>query len=152
MSIQRMFTKPKPVPVKKPKSPRLTMGKVGKPTAYTPALLKKAVAYANDYEEHGDKVPSNAGLAAALGLNPVTLRVWQKDPTKPEIKEIIDFIQGTQERLLLNGGLSSSMNSVIVKLMLHNHGYSDKAEVDNTSTDGSMSTKPTTINLVAPKK
>lgn len=44
-----------------------------------------------------------------------------------------------QELLLISGGLGGGFNATIAKLMLTNHGYSDKAQVDNTSSDGSMS-------------
>lgn len=64
---------------------------------------------------------------------------------------MLDDIISTQEQILLNRGLMGAFNSNITKLMLSKHGYSDKQEIDHQSSDGSMATKPTTINLVAKK-
>lgn len=44
-----------------------------------------------------------------------------------------------QEKISLTGGLSGEMNSTIVKLLLANHGYSDRVQQDSISSDGSMS-------------
>lgn len=41
------------------------------------------------------------------------------------------------------GQLRGDLNSTIVKLLLANHGYSDKVQQDVTSSDGSMS--PVTV-------
>jgi hypothetical protein len=45
--------------------------------------------------------------------------------------------------LLIDGGLIGDFNPTITKLMLTKHGYSDKQEVDNKSSDGSMTPKVT---------
>ena len=58
-------------------------------------------------------------------------------------------LQAKQEMLLINGGLSQQFSGVITKLMLTNHGYSDKVQTDVT-TNGESINKPTTIELVAP--
>jgi len=50
--------------------------------------------------------------------------------------------------MLISGGLRGEMNSTITKLMLANHGYSDKVEQAHTSPDGSLA--PTRIEIVAP--
>jgi hypothetical protein len=43
-----------------------------------------------------------------------------------------------QERIALNGGLRNDFNAAITKLLLANHGYSDKQALDHTSSDQSM--------------
>jgi len=48
----------------------------------------------------------------------------------------------------VNRGLDGTFNAAITKLILHNHGYSEKQELAHTSPDESMS--PTRIELVAP--
>ncbi|MDF7480882.1 DNA-packaging protein, partial [Proteus mirabilis] len=58
-----------------------------------------------------------------------------------------DGIMAFQEMKLINSGLAGDFNATITKLMLANHGYSEKQEVDHTSSDNSMS--PTKIVLVA---
>ena len=56
-----------------------------------------------------------------------------------EFLSTLESIKAEQELLLISGGLGGDFNATIAKLMLTNHGYSDKAQVDNTSSDGSMS-------------
>lgn len=53
-----------------------------------------------------------------------------------------------QQRVLINKGLSRKADASLSKLLLMKHGYSEKQEVDVSSSDGSMS--PTRIELVAP--
>jgi hypothetical protein len=41
-----------------------------------------------------------------------------------------------QERVALAGGLKNELNPTIVKLLLANHGYSDKQALEHTGPDG----------------
>lgn len=84
-----------------------------------------------------------------LGLSRSTMGNWEKHP---EFLRTLDKIAYLQERISLNGGLRGDLNSTIVKLLLANHGYSDKIQQDNTSSDGSMTPGPVTIELVAPSE
>ena len=119
----------------------------GRPSDYTPELVKKAWAYANGgWAEAGDPVPSVAGLACEIGIRRETCHVWAKDENK-EFSNILKKIAETQERQLLRGGLSSAFNASITKMILTKHGYSDKVETDHTSSDGTMT--PTTIVIKA---
>lgn len=112
----------------------------GQPTKYTKAMQAKADAYLNgDFRKAGDVVPSIVGLARFLGVTSPTL--WNWKGVHKEFFNTYRSINEEQHRLLVNGGLSSETNTAITKLMLSNHGYSDK--VDTTSSDGSMSPKPT---------
>lgn len=111
----------------------------GQPTKYTKAMQAKADAYASgDFRKAGDVVPSRVGLARFLKVSTPTLLNWRD--AHPAFFTTLGTIQEEQHRMLVNGGLSSETNTVITKLMLSNHGYSDK--IDNTSSDGSMSPKP----------
>ncbi|MDF7387072.1 DNA-packaging protein, partial [Proteus mirabilis] len=65
-----------------------------------------------------------------------------------EFSDTLDGIMAFQEMKLINSGLAGDFNATITKLMLANHGYSEKQEVDHQSSDGSMSQKPTVIRLV----
>lgn len=108
---------------------------LGRPSKLTDELMKKAQDYADfGYEEQGDIVPSVAGLAVYLGIGRSTIY-----DNKDEFSDTLEQIQLKQEQKLINGGLIGSFNATIVKLMLSNHGYSDKQVIDNTSSDGSMS-------------
>lgn len=120
----------------------------GRPTDYCEEIQAKADAYADGgFIDCGDVVPSRAGLALELDLSRATLANWEKHPA---FLATLGKIAYLQERISLNGGLKGDLNSTIVKLLLANHGYSDKVQQDNVSSDGSMSPMPTTIVLAAP--
>lgn len=123
----------------------------GRPSIYTPKLLEKARDYVLNYANYGDMIPSIAGLACELSISRDTCHAWAKDEDKPEFSDIIRDIAQAQERKLVNGGLSGDLNPQITKLVLAKHGYSDKQEIDHTSSDGSMSQQHNvTIELVKP--
>jgi DNA-binding transcriptional regulator YhcF (GntR family) len=114
---------------------------MGRPTSYSDEIISKVVHYIEHYEELGDKIPSIAGLACELGVARETIHAWVKDPEKQEFSNIIKLMLSAQERKLANGGLDSSFNSTISKLILTKHGYSDRQELDHQSTDGTMNIK-----------
>ena len=119
---------------------------LGRPSEYTDEIQARADAYAEGgFIECGDVVPSRAGLAVELNLSRNTLTNWEKHPAFLSTLERISYLQ---ERISLNGGLKGDLNPTIVKLLLANHGYSDKVQQDNISTDGSLI--PTQIILAAP--
>lgn len=112
----------------------------GRPTKYDHKIQKLADEYIDGgYETCGDVVPTAAGLACEIGVSKATLYVWSKGNQK--FLDTLNRLQGVQERKLTAGGLSNSYNAAITKLMLANHGYSEKVQQDNISTDGSMSPK-----------
>jgi len=124
-----------------------TPNPVGRPSKYTEELLKKAAGYvAYAYSE--DKLPSLEGLALYIGVRRSTIYEWQKDPAKQDFSDILENILAHQAETLINKGLKGEYNSTITKVILTKHNYSDKQEVDLSSTDGSM--RPTVIELVAP--
>jgi hypothetical protein len=110
----------------------------GRPTDYSKQIQDLADDYLLTYME-GDNpqtVPTAAGLALHLGISKATVYNWAKKFTK--FLDTLDTLNAVQEVKLTNGSLSNQLNSNISKLMLANHGYSDKTIVDNTSSDGSM--------------
>lgn len=126
---------------------------IGRPHGLTPEVIEKANTYlVSGYEEIGNIVPSVAGLGCYLGVNKATLYKWREEQISQEFNDTLAAILTKQEMLLINGGLSQRFSGTITKLMLANHGYSDKVETDIT-TGGEKINKPTTINLVglAPK-
>lgn len=127
------------------------MGK-GRPTKYNDEILQQAKNYLEDYEELGDVVPTVAGLACELKIARDTVYDWASKPENTIFSDTVKQIAVIQERKLVSGGLSNTMNAMITKLLLNNHGYSEKTVVDNTSTDGSMASKDLNITVVAPKK
>jgi hypothetical protein len=115
----------------------------GRPTKYSQETIKVAREYLENYEEHGDQIPSIAGLAIILGIRRETLHVWAKEEGKEEISNILGAILAKQENVLINKGLTGDFNSAISKLVLGKHGYHEK--VDSTLSGGD---KPVTLTAV----
>lgn len=102
-----------------------------------------------DYAIDGGVIPTVAGLACYLGVSRSSVNKWAvEDKSEGGFSDIVEGILSMQEFKLVNGGLKGDYNPTIAKLLLTKHGYTDKAEVDNRSSDGSMATKPTVIQLV----
>lgn len=115
--------------------------KVGRPTRLNADVLKQANEYISFFlmteverEAIGDKrknifevVPSVAGLAIYLNIARSTLQLWEKSDN--DFSGTLDRLKAVQEVLLVNGGLKGDLNSTITKLMLTNHGYSDKQDI-----------------------
>ena len=96
-------------------------------------MLKKANQYVKNHTDYGDVVPNVAGLCCELGINKTTAYDWASQESKLEFSNTLDRLKQKQERILLNSGLNGETNTTITKLMLCNHGYSDKVETDKTS-------------------
>ncbi|UQS93144.1 hypothetical protein Brutus_00001 [Acinetobacter phage Brutus] len=120
---------------------------VGRPSGLTPELIEKAKEYLiSGYKEIENIVPSIAGLGCYLGIGRST--IYEYKALSSEFADTLDAIMMKQEMLLINGGLSQQFSGTITKLMLANHGYSDKVETDIT-TNGENINNPTVIELVA---
>lgn len=118
----------------------------GRPTTYNEEVIAKAYDY---IENCTDVVHSVVGLCIHMGRAKGLVYEWIKDPEKAELNDIVKVVNELQERKLINGSLSNTMNAQVAKMMLSRHGHIEKKEVDNTSSDGSMS-NVTKIELVAP--
>ncbi len=130
---------------------------MGRPSLFNQEMIERAQEYvwffqqpksAEEMENDVEVIPSVAGLALYLGVARSTLYEWGKQ--NKDFSDTLASLQDVQEVSLLNGGLRGRFNAQISKLALANHGYSDKQEIDNRSSDGSMTPKPTVIELVAP--
>lgn len=111
---------------------------VGRPSLYNEELQAKADQYLLGHEEQGDVIPSHAGLACWLGVAKSTIYEWKK--TFPAFSDTLEAIQSKQETIALNKGLTGAFNATITKLVLANHGYSDKQEIEHS---GKIETKQT---------
>jgi hypothetical protein len=117
----------------------------GRPTKYSDEVQAKADAYIDNYfTKHNHAVPSAVGLARVLKVSKKTLYNWANE--HEAFLHTLDIINDQQELDLMNGGLNNTLNTPITKLMMANHGYSDKVDQNLTSSDGSMS--PIGIELV----
>jgi hypothetical protein len=125
---------------------------MARPTKYNEKVLEDAKYYLENFEELGDIIPTVAGLACELKVHRDTVYDWAKQEGNEQFSDTVKQISVVQERKLLNGGLSNSMNAMITKLVLNNHGYSDKQQVDNTSSDGSAGAGNLKITVVSPSQ
>jgi hypothetical protein len=100
---------------------------MGRPTSLTALVHQAAEDYILNYKDLGDVVPQVAGMAKACGVCEKTIYTWAK--VDKQFLQTLDDLRSEQHRVLVNGGLNSTFNAAISKLMLHNHGHSDKTDV-----------------------
>ena len=124
---------------------------MARPTKWSKALEVTAWKYVEGaWKDEGHAIPSLVGLCNILGVHRDTLYDCSKDETK-SFSDILKVCNQNQELTLLNGSLSNGLNANISKLVLGKHGYHDRAEVDNKSTDGSMTPTRITRTVIDPK-
>ncbi|WP_081302285.1 terminase small subunit, partial [Gilliamella sp. HK7] len=94
--------------------------------------------------------PSVAGLA--LYANCSRSSLYNYASSSEEFKDMLELIKARQEVELINKGLKGEFNASIAKLMLANHGYSEKQILDHQSMGSGITAKsqPMRIELVAP--
>jgi len=126
------------------------MKKFGRPTTYTEDMLENSIQYLELFDlKRGDRectvdqevIPSVVGLCRYIKRSKSTVYSWIKDEDKKDFLDIVNAIEESQHISLVSGGLSGGYNPLITKLILSKHGYSEKMEVDNKSSDGSMTPK-----------
>lgn len=106
------------------------MASTGRPRLLTPEMQDKAETYLAVWDQEGDVIPSIAGLALFLGVSRETVHTWRHE--FEAFSDTLSRLLSMQERITLNKGLTGDFTAPISKLVLHNHGYSDKAESTNT--------------------
>lgn len=104
----------------------------GRPTKYNKELQKKADYYAKNYEDFGHVVPSVSGLSRVLNISLSTIKDWAHHKNKTEFSATLEKIAAEQELVTLNKGLTGEFKSPIAKLLLNNHGYSEKVQNDQS--------------------
>ena len=115
----------------------ITRPRMGRPTEYNESVQEKADYYVYNWAELGENLPSRVGLCCYIGIAKSTSYEWEK--SYPDFSDSLKAIDALQEQVLLNNGVSGKFNPTITKLVLNNHGYHEKKEVDHKSTDGTMS-------------
>lgn len=123
-------------------------GQNGRPTKYSAEMLKKAQFYIKNYADYGDAIPNVAGLAIELGVAKSTVYLWATNEKNAAFSDALEMVATNQERKLLTGGLTGSMNPTITKVILTNHGYSDKPK-DEANPDIQPMTFNFTVNPAA---
>ena len=121
---------------------------MARPTKYTEEIQEKADRYVYEHDKFDDPVPSMEGLAFALGIHRSTLYDWANSGEKPEFSDTLEKIQLQQARLLISKGLKNEFNTTIVKLMMANHGYSERIQNDMIVHDDKVE-MPDVIHLVS---
>ena len=121
---------------------------MARPTKYTEEIQEKADRYVYEHDKFDDPVPSMEGLAFALGIHRSTLYDWANSGEKPKFSDTLEKIQLQQARLLISKGLKNEFNTTIVKLMMANHGYSERIQNDMIIHDDKVE-MPDVIHLVS---
>lgn len=103
---------------------------VGRPTKYNDELQEQADAYVLNWADR-DAVPSRVGLCCHLGISKHTSYEWEK--LYPEFSATLQAVETLQEHTAVNKGITGEFNSTIVKLVLANHGYSERQALDHTT-------------------
>lgn len=116
---------------------------IGRPSELAETLEKAKEYLYGGYEAVGEAIPSIAGLACYAGKARNTIREYAKQDS--DFSTTYEAILSLQESRALNKGLTGEFNATITKLILANHGYSDKQELAHSSPDGTMT--PVSIGI-----
>ena len=92
-----------------------------------------------------DAIPSRVGLCCFIGITKPTMYDWESQ--HPEFSTTLAKVDALQEHAAVNKGITGEFNSTIVKLVLANHGYSERQAVDHTTGGDKL---PSRVELVAP--
>jgi len=115
----------------------------GRPSTLTDEVKEKAIKYIKGDYLIDELVPTIEGLAVYLEVARRSIYNWKE--VDPEFLHIFEALMAKQAKGVFYGALKGDYNATISKLMLTKHGYSDKQEIDHSSSDGSL--RPTTIVL-----
>jgi hypothetical protein len=125
-----------------------TKNPVGRPSKYTAEMQAQADSYVFNWHET-DKIPSRVGLCCFIGIDKSTSYEWEQ--SYPQFSDTLRKVDTLQEQVGLNKGITGEFNSTITKLVLANHGYSERQSLDHISTDGSMTPKVIERHIVDAK-
>ena len=109
----------------------------GRPTKYNATIQKKADEYISNLPED-EVIHTVEGLADHINVARSTVYKW-KDEIE-EFSDTLETILRKQAKTLINRGLTGEFNAPMTKMLMNvNHGYRERTELDNLSSDGSMS-------------
>ena len=109
----------------------------GRPTKYNATIQKKAEEYIKNLPED-EVVHTVEGLADHIDVARSTVYKWRDEIE--EFSDTLEIILRKQAKTLINRGLTGEFNAPMTKMLMNvNHGYRERNEVDNLSSDGSMS-------------
>jgi IS30 family transposase len=123
----------------------------GRPTKMTQELEFMIEDYLNSYQDLDQVVPTIVGLCSYINISKSTVYKWKEENKSQILSDTLERIEEVQCVKLINGGLSNKFNSAITKLLLANHGFTEKVQQDNISSDGSHSAD-LKVTVVRPDK
>jgi hypothetical protein len=92
-------------------------------------------------------IPSVAGLACYLGFSRETMYQWAEQC--PKWKSLLSSINTLQEVKIIDGTLRDGWNANFAKMLMVKHGYTEKQEIDHTSSDGTMTPRAPQYKIVS---
>lgn len=125
----------------------------GRPTAYSEELELQAIEYIEKFAMQGEQctsMPSVVGLCKEIKVAKSTIYDWAKKNVG-QFSDIVEQVNELQEFFLINGGLMGDLNPTITKLLLHKHGYHDKADNVHSGPNGGPLEVTTFSNLYGTK-
>ena len=99
--------------------------KIGRPTKYTPELLRKAGKYLRTLDKREELLPTIEGLSVYLGISRERIYQWVDHDDKKPFRDIYKQIMSVQGSSLIQNGLTGKYNAPIAKLLLSKHGYTE---------------------------
>jgi len=108
--------------------------KTGRKDVFTKDHLDMADEYLERFEELGAVVPTVAGMSLYLGVVKATLLRWADQ--NPRLLNALGKCSSIQEEILIQKGLKSITQPQITKLLLSNHGYSERFQNELSGRDG----------------
>lgn len=97
----------------------------GRPVEYKEEYLEKIPEYIQQCLDK-DELPTKAGLAVFIGTSKQTLLHWAE--LNQHLLDALKDLDSLQENQVWQRALKGEYNSNIAKLLLANHGYSDRIE------------------------
>jgi len=111
---------------------KLVDGRDREPNKYTEDMVDIAHEYIDKCETENIKIPTLCGLAITLHVNKDTVLEWSKDDDKKNFSVATKRVATSQEEMLVQKGLNRDFDSATTRLILNNHGYAEKKEIQTT--------------------
>ncbi len=120
--------------------------KVGRPSKYNPEYCKEIVEFFK-YIIQTNNWPTFEGFAAKISVNTDTLHEWKNNI--PEFSESYNKALNMQKENLFMNTLKKNYDSSFARFLASAcYGLSEKTQVDQVSSDKSMTPQQITIEII----